>query len=436
MFEQLAARFDATRTCPDDVGPRSHDLETRVAALGDSHAPPGDERWHAALQDLFELAADSGSCEGAGERFLKVRNALWRSAKQASVQWPETIESRNTLYRLLYGSRAASEALLLQLPPAEAPPLNRVENVPSQTPSIEFEGVEIHSGDLLISRGGAPTSAFIARGNDYPGNFSHVAIVHIDESGAAQVIEAHIERGVAIATPDAYFRDKKLRVLVLRMRPNHPSMEDDPQLPHRAAQAALDEAKERHIPYDFAMDFSDPHEQFCSEVASTHYADLGVTLWSTLSSFSSKGLARWMAAFGVEHFETHSPSDLEYDPALSVVAEWHDRETLMDDHIDNAVIDVMLEEAQSGADLGYSYAMLPIARVAKAYSALLNVFGKEGPVPEGMSPVVALRATWLADEHAERKAELKAAVADFSGAHGRTPAYWELVELADERQSP
>ncbi len=430
QFEQLAARFDANEACPADVQTRAAALEADADALGRAATPPDDARWDAVLQGLFELTADMGRCADAGPRFLAVRNALWRNAKAASVSWPSDASGRQTLYRLLYGSRAASEALLLQLPAEEAPTLNRVDTVPSQTPSVDYEGVRIHSGDLLVSRGGAPTSAFIARGNDYPGNFSHVAVVHVDESGEAKLIEAHIEKGIAIATPEAYFRDKKLRVLVLRMRPEHPVMIADPMMPHRAAQAALAEANARHVPYDFEMDFADPQEQFCSEVASTHYAEQGVTLWKTLSSFSSRGLANWMAAFGVTHFETHSPSDLEYDPALSVVAEWHSRDTLLDDHLDNAVIDQMLEEAQEGAPLDYSYAKLPLARLAKAYSFVLNQLGEVGPVPEGMSPVVALRATWLAEQHAARKAKLKAAVEAFEGERGRLPAYWELVGLA------
>ena len=430
LFESLAARFDATRAqgCPDDLQGRASRLDADITALLD--APPTDPRWDATLMRVFELAADSGACPDAGERFLQVRNSLWRTIKRASTTWPDGDEGRVTLYRALYGARAAAEALLLQLPPDQAPTLNRVDDVPSQTPALDYEGVRIHSGDLLVSRGGAPTSAFIARGNDFPGNFSHVALVHVADDGTAQIIEAHIERGVALSTPAQYFRDKKLRVLVLRMRPDHPAMQADPLLPHRAAEAALAETRARHIPYDFEMDFADPTKQFCSEVASTHYAEQGVTLWHTLSSFSSEGLARWMAAFGVTHFRTHSPSDLEYDPALAVVAEWHDRDTLMDDHVDNAVIDIMLEEAQAGASLDYSYAMLPVARLAKAYSMVLNRFGKEGPVPEGMSPVVALRATWLADEHARRKARTQDAAKAFEAEHGRTPAYWELVSLA------
>ncbi len=113
-----------------------------------------------------------------------------------------------------------------------------------------------------------------------------------------------------------------------------------------------------------------------------------------------------------------------------MVAEWHDRDTLLDDQIDNAVIDAMLEQAEAGAPLDYDYAKLPLARLAKVYSAALNVFGKVGPVPEGMSPVVALRATWLAERHAAVKAKVLAAVSEFEREHGRVPAYWELVQLA------
>lgn len=432
-FERLGARFDAARTapCPSDIASRVAVITTEAQALGSAAATADDARWDQLLSRTFELTADLPACADAGPRMLEVRNAVWRAAKAASVSWNDQT-GRETLYRLLYGTRAAAEALLLQLPAEQAPTLNVVDDVPSPAPALEYEGVRIHSGDLLVSRGGAPTSAFIARGNDYPGNFSHVAIVHVDAQGTAQIIEAHIERGVAIATPEAYFRDKKLRVLVLRLRPDHPAAVANPMLPHEAATAALNEANARHIPYDFAMDFDDPEQQFCSEVASTHYRDLGVTLWETLSSFSSPGLASWMAAFGVEHMQTHSPSDLEYDPALAIVAEWHGRDTLFDDHIDNAVIDAMLEQAEAGAPLDYRYAMLPLARLAKLYSVALNLVGKVGPVPEGMSPAVALRATWLADRHAEIEAEVDEAVEDFETERGRPPAYWELVPMAQE----
>ena len=114
---------------------------------------------------------------------------------------------------------------------------------------------------------------------------------------------------------------------------------------------------------------------FCSEVGSYAYRNKGLQLWQGLSTISSQGVVNWLRAFGVEHFVTQMPSDLEYDPQLTVVAEWRDPATLAKDHIDNAVMDVMLENADKGAAVGYKHWMLPIARVIKGWSLLLNTMG-------------------------------------------------------------
>src|SRR5512136_2658357 len=287
--------------------------------------------------------------------------------------------ARDLLYRLIYGGRAALEEVMLQAPAGSCPARILGDAVPSVTPSYTFRDLKLHSGDILVSRGGAPTSAMIARGNDYPGNFSHVALLYVDEkTREPAIIESHIERGVVISSVKEYIKDKKLRIMVLRLRPDLPQMKADPMLPHKAAKRAYEEAKGRHIPYDFEMDYLEPSKWFCSEVASWAYRQFGVELWKGTTHMSAPGLVRWLSAFGVTHFETQEPSDLEYDPQLTVVAEWRDPETLRKDHIDNAVTDVMLEGAEKGEALTYPWYLLPVARVMKGYSLALNLLGKEG----------------------------------------------------------
>jgi hypothetical protein len=292
-------------------------------------------------------------------------------------------------------------------------------------------GVPVHSGDILVSRGGAPTSALIARGSDFPGNFSHAALVYVDSStGRTWIIESHIERGVAIADVDTYMRDTKLRVMVLRLRSDLPALIADPLLPHRAAAWMYSDASARHIPYDFTMDYRDSSALFCSEVVSEAFHHFGLDLWMGMSRISSPGVAAWLAAFGVRHFETQEPSDLEYDPQLRVIAEWRDPATLFNDHVDNAVIDAMLEGAEAGDRLGYDWYLLPPARLAKAWSVILNWFGRVGNVPEGMNADAALRHTAFDERHRLIKDEVLAAAAEFRRQNGYVPPYWELVNLA------
>jgi len=380
----------------------------------------------------FELGPMVAACPETIPEYVRLVTRMRSVVKRQSRHWDMGLAATRTrMYRLLYGGRAALEEAILQAPPGFLPPLVPGDDEPSVTPSAEVLGVTVHSGDILVSRGGVPTSALIARGNDFPGNFSHVALVHVDgRSHETSVIEAHIERGVAVSSLPSYLKDVKLRVMVLRLRSDLRQVMADPLLPHRAAAAALEDARRRHIPYDFAMDFADHSKLFCSEVVSAAYEPFGVTLWMGLSRISSPGLVGWLSRFGVRHFETQEPSDLEYDPQLTVVAEWRDLQTLYSDHIDNAVVDAMLEGAEQGDALGYPWLLLPLARAVKAYSSLLNAVGLVGPVPEGLSAAGALRNRQFSRMHAAIKQRVVLLASEFERVHGYRPPYWNLVDLA------
>jgi hypothetical protein len=100
--------------------------------------------------------------------------------------------------------------------------------------------------------------------------------------------------------------------------------------------------------------------------------------------------------------------------------------------MDNAVTDVMLEEADSGKVLTYEWYILPIGRAMKFYSFILNVFGSEGPVPEGMSAEAALKNVNYSETHDQIKSKLIFLADQFKIQKGYTPPYWELVNLARE----
>ncbi len=443
----LERKFEATRAAGCDASrvaivrdlERLEQIMAEIAAqAGDSEAAGGldpsapilDE-WEATL---FQVGPGVAACSEHLPRFTASIGASRALVKRLSIGWPiDAIEARERLYRWLYGGRAALEEAMLQAPSALVPSVVHGVDEPSRTPSSEVAGVRVHSGDLLLSRGGAPTSALIARGNDFPGNFSHVALVYVAEDGAEPVaVEAHIEGGVKIATVDEYLADRKLRIVLLRPRADHARLLADPMLPHRAARYAFERASNERIPYDFEMDFSDPSKLFCSEVASEAYATQSMSLWMGLSHISSPVVQAWLSGFGVTHFVTQAPSDLEYDPQLRVVAEWRDADVLFDDHLDSAIIDALVEHAREPAPLPHSPWMLPLGRALKAWSAVQNAFGYEGVVPDGMSATAALRNRSFSARHAAIKKRLVVSVADFERQHGYRPPYWALERLAGE----
>ena len=171
---------------------------------------------------------------------------------------------------------------------------------------------------------------------------------------------------------------------------------------------------------------------FCSEVASYAYRKNGLQLWPSLSTISSTGVVNWLHDFGVENFITQMPSDLEYDPQLSVVAEWRDPETLFKDHIDNAVMDALLEQANKGVMVGYDHWKLPFVRMVKGYCIVKNWFGKPGIIPEGMSATTALKNQRLVAMNKKIKDEVLKMSGNFRQANNYRPPYWQLVKFAKE----
>lgn len=438
-WNQLEIQFNSAKTgeipsISDSVRIGIKRIEQLISELESDELEPSDPRLNKVLNVFFEVAPYVAALDSGYVELTDLYNKGRKRIKEASSNWDiENRESRITLYKMLYGLRAAIEEILLQSKQT-IDPVILVQDEPSSTASTNVLGIKVHSGDLLVSRGGAEVSALISRGNDFPGNFSHVALIYVDEATQTPYfIEAHIERGVAIATAEEYINDRKLRFMVLRPRHDLPQLARDPQLPHKAAKFMFEEAQKRHIPYDFKMNFYDPEAMFCSEVGSYAYKEYGVQLWPAESTISSDGIVKVMNTFGVENFVTQMPSDLEYDPQLSVIGEWRDMNALFEDHLYNAVIDAMLVCAENGEEIEYNLWLLPVVRVVKGYSMILNWFGKVGPVPEGMSALEAAKSEAFIDRHESLKQEVRDKADTFREENGYQPPYWELVRISESQ---
>jgi hypothetical protein len=175
-----------------------------IEELASETASPTDPRFRDLEALVFQMTPWVAACPGQLNIFSDLVMNMRLELKRQSINWNlAELDARTVLYRLLYGGRAAVEEALLQAPSGTScQPLIKGKEEPSGTPWASILGVKIHSGDILISRGGAATSALIARGNDYAGNFSHVALVYVHpKTHLASIIESHIERGVSDEMP-------------------------------------------------------------------------------------------------------------------------------------------------------------------------------------------------------------------------------------------
>lgn len=103
---------------------------------------------------MFQLAPMVAACLDHQNSYIDLFTKLRQVAKKQSIKWDMTQSaSKETIYRLLCGGRAAVEEMMLQANPETIPPAVMGVQEPSQTPHASILGVQIHSGDLLLSRG-------------------------------------------------------------------------------------------------------------------------------------------------------------------------------------------------------------------------------------------------------------------------------------------
>src|SRR5690606_25631773 len=125
---------------------------------------------------------------------------------------------------------------------------------------------DLKSGDVILSRGNAYTSAAIARIGDIDAQLSHLTMVYRDqETKELHTTEAHIEIGVVSKPFQVHLDQKNARTVVLRYT-------GDEDLAHRGAKYIYERARNhtqnrrKNINYDFGMDYKNHEDLFCTEV--------------------------------------------------------------------------------------------------------------------------------------------------------------------------
>ena len=211
----------------------------------------------------------------------------------------------------------------------------------------EFKGIpSLQDGDLLLSRGDSFTSAVISRIGAVDNQFSHIAMVYVDDGtimgkkGKKYVIESVLNAGLTIIPLEEYLTHRKARWAIFRFkRVKGETTTPEAQILKIAGRYLATKAKTGKVCYNFTMDMHDPDCMFCSQAVAQaiDYACnyKGVTceqfpayrnpaLFSFPLSYTrfQPGQNPLMHLLNMTVLETFSPSDVEVDPRLDFVAEF------------------------------------------------------------------------------------------------------------------
>jgi hypothetical protein len=186
---------------------------------------------------------------------------------------------------------------------------------------------DLKSGDVLLTRGNAYTSAAIANMGEGDGQFSHMSLVYRDENNKLWTVEAHIEVGSFVRPIEDHIKDGNARTAFFRF--------SDAELAAKAASYIFNRVKNTseqtgNIPYDFPFLMEESDNLFCSEIFS-HALDVvsgGQVQIPYVRNrlFLTKPL--FVKQIGIKAAESFLPQDIETDPRMTFLAEWKDLKKL------------------------------------------------------------------------------------------------------------
>lgn len=232
-------------------------------------------------------------------------------------------------------------------------------------------------GDVILMRGMRHNSAAIARIGDIDSQFSHIAMVHIDEAGRPWVVEALIEDG-AVVNPLEYSLGHDLgRAILFRHR--------DAGLAVRAAKFIRDRvARSRknfmlRIHYDFSMRLEGYRRLFCSKLVRQAF-DVASRERIKLPSYKTELAMKnrdFFHRIGVTASETFAPGDIELEPDFDVVAEWRDFRVTSDLRLQDMLMDKLFEWMDAH---GYRFSETFVIRLVGVFGKLASYLSDEAKV--------------------------------------------------------
>ncbi|MES2525936.1 MAG: YiiX/YebB-like N1pC/P60 family cysteine hydrolase [Bdellovibrionota bacterium] len=231
---------------------------------------------------------------------------------------------------------------------------------------------ELKSGDIILSRGNAYTSAAISNLGEFDTQFSHLSIVYRDPTGELWTVEAHIEVGSFVRPLQDHIDDHNFRAMIYRF--------DNEETAAKAAEYIFKKVKKAsdttgNILYDFGFDMEESKQLFCSEVAS-HAFNVATDNKVQIPLFRSSLIKRkvdFVRLLELKPDTSFIPADIEVDPRFTIVSEWRDAAKVKDNLEKDAILQSMfrwhdehnyrLVQASSKDSLIYRNVAWPLRRV-------------------------------------------------------------------------
>ncbi len=200
---------------------------------------------------------------------------------------------------------------------------------------------EFKNGDIMITKGVSFVSSTISEIAHPRSLFSHIVFVHVDKkTKEVTTLESYVGKGVGIYKIEDALKNENARILVLRSR--------DSELASRAADYMFEKVtelkkKNKIIPYDYQLDFSDNSKLSCEEVVYDSFKQVSngnVILPEAMSQITMVD-EKFLKRVGLKKGAMMTPADMETDSRFDIVLDWTDYRLMRDSWRKDAILGEM-----------------------------------------------------------------------------------------------
>lgn len=339
----------------EEIGAASRLHQTDSLACKNNYATLYQKLFNLAGETTYLDLNDIKSMDHDIEQSFLARVALKNSFKTFNVD-SDCYKSASDVFR---GLRYVEDYLIeLRMERSQSAPAEYV-NLKGEFPYLlvnpkyagDFKSYDdLKSGDVILSRGNAFSSAAIARigVNDY--QFSHLSFVYKEsESAIPMTTEAHIEIGSVVEPLLDHVSSKNAREVVFRYQ--------DAEVAHKASKymfnlVSASQKKGKNIPYDFSMNYKDDSTLFCSEIISLGFkaALPDEDYFPMFKSKFTPGIIPFLNTIGVpankeniQGMDVFSPGDIQFDPRFELVAEWRNPRKMEESRMKDFILTKLFE---------------------------------------------------------------------------------------------
>jgi hypothetical protein len=359
-FQSCSKNESISKRKPNSVQEGKVDLIELTRSLQEEVAA-GKYAGEACLQKLTDLESkikkitpvelDPGQIEADGKLIL---DEMFNSRlKLHALLENSNIDCRNKIKKIFLSMRSVEDLLGVLYYKDEQISADKLDYKNEKMPVFEKEfyrpyhspinlntgdKFEFKNGDIMITKGISFVSSTISELAIPRSLFSHIVFVHVDQkTKEVTTIESYVGKGVAIYPIEEALKNENSRILVLRPK--------DSKLANEAANYMFDKvqslkAKNKFIPYDYNLDFTENAKLSCEEVAYDAFKTVSQGKFIIPDLMSDVNLKddHFLGRIGIKRGQMMVPGDMESDSRFDIVMDWTDYRIMRDSWRKDAVL--------------------------------------------------------------------------------------------------